>query len=96
MRIHRGRAPGQDAKDTKPGFSKEERSRMMAERVGAVVRVIEDYHSVLENDGVPHIFALQPLLYLSKKPRYEWEKEVEAFEEHKQYYDVPTDQLYKY
>jgi len=69
---------------------------MMAERVTAVVRVIEDYHSVLENDGVPHILALQPLLYLSKKPRHEWEKKVEPLEEHKQYYDVPAESLYKF
>ncbi len=61
-----------------------------------MVRVIEDYHSVLENDGVPHVFALQPLLYLSKKPRHEWEKKVEPLDEHKQYYDAPTDQIYKY
>ena len=69
---------------------------MMTEHVAAVVRVVEDYHSVLENDGVPHIFALQPLLYLSKKPRHEWEKLVEPIGEHKQYYDVPADNLYKF
>ena len=69
---------------------------MVGENVAAVVRVIEDYHSVLENDGVPHIFALQPLLYLSKKPRHEWEKKVEPLEEHKQYYDIPADNLYKF
>ena len=95
-KTHRGTAPGQQAKDSDPGFSSEERSRMVGENVAAVVRVIEDYHSVLENDGVPHIFALQPLLYLSKKPRNEWEKKVEALEEHKQYYDVPADNLYKF
>jgi hypothetical protein len=96
MRTHRGPAPGQQAKDSDPGFSSEERSRMVGENVAAVVRVIEDYHSVLENDGVPHIFALQPLLYLSKKPRHDWEKKVEPLEEHKQYYDIPADNLYKF
>ncbi len=45
---------------------------------------------------MPHIFALQPLLYLSKKPRHEMEKAVESLEEHKQYYDVPTDHVYKF
>jgi len=96
MRTHRGPAPGHEKKDSDPGFSSEERSRMVGENVAAVVRVIEDYHSVLENDGVPHIFALQPLLYLSKKPRHEWEKKVEPLEEHKQYYDIPADNLYKF
>ena len=33
------------------------RSRMVTENVAPVVRVVEDYHSVLENDGVPHIFC---------------------------------------
>jgi hypothetical protein len=96
MRAHRGHAPGKDAKDVNPIFSSEERTRMVKENVAAVVRVLEDYHSVLENDGVPHIFALQPLLYLSKKPRHEWEKKVESLEEHKQYYLAPVDNLYEF
>ncbi|MBI4964052.1 MAG: hypothetical protein HY913_12305 [Desulfomonile tiedjei] len=96
MRTHRGAVPGQDAKDPNPELTEEERSQMMAERVAAVVRVVEDYHSVLKNDKVPHIVALQPLLYLSKKPRHEWEKKVESLEEHKQYYDVPSDELYRF
>ena len=95
-KTHRGTVPGQQAKDSNPGFSSEERSQMVGENVATVVRVVEDYHSVLENDGVPHIFALQPLLYLSKKPRNEWEKKVEPLDEHKQYYDVPADNLYKF
>ena len=96
MRTHRGPVPGQDAKGSNQGLTQEERSQMMAERVAAVVRVLEDYHSVLKNDHVPHIIALQPLLYLSKKPRHEWEKKAESLDEHKQYYDVPTDKLYKF
>ena len=96
MRLHRGPVPGQGPKEADQAFSPEERSRMVTENVGAVVRVIEDYHSVLENDGVPHIFALQPLLYLSKKPRHEWEQKVESLEDHKQYYGAPADELYKF
>ena len=69
---------------------------MVADNVNAVVRVVDDYHTVLENDGVPHIIALQPMLYLSKKPRHEIEKKVEALEEHKQYFDLPTDWTYSY
>jgi len=96
MRTHQGPAPGQTKDSANPGFTPEERSQMLGERIAAVVRVIEDYHSVLENDSVPHIFALQPLLYLSKKPRHEWEKKIEPLEEHKQYYDVPADKLYEF
>ncbi len=96
MRMHQEAASGQDPAEIAGAMSREERSRMVAENVATVVRVIEDYHSVLQNDGVPHIFALQPLLYLSKKPRHEWEKKVEALAEHKQYYDAPADQIYKY
>ena len=59
----------------------EERSGMVTENAASVVRVLEDYHSVLENDGVPHIFALQPMLYLSKKPRHENEAKAESLEE---------------
>ncbi len=94
-RFHRGPAPGQDAKDANPGPPSEERSRMLAQNIAVVVRVVEDYHSVLENDGVPHIIALQPLLYLSKKPRQEMERRVESLGEHRQYYDIPADRLYK-
>jgi hypothetical protein len=96
IRFHRGSAAAQDAKGSNPGFTQEERSQMVTENVAAVVRVIEDYHSVLENDGVPHIFALQPLLYLSKKPRHEMEKAVEQLGEHKQSYDAPSDKLYEF
>ncbi len=96
MKAHRGPVPGQDTKGSEQEFSPEERSRMLTENVNTVVRVIEDYHSVLDNDGVPHIFGLQPLLYLSKKPRHEWEQKVEPLEEHKQYYGAPADELYKF
>ncbi len=94
-RPHQGPAPGQDARDSSPGISPEERPRMLAENVNSVVRVLEDYHSVLENDGVPHIFAMQPLLYLSEKPRHEMEKQIESLGEHGQYYDVPAGRLYE-
>ena len=96
MKTHRGPVPGKDPKDSDTTFSEEERSQMVTDNVSTVVRVIEDYHSVLDNDGVPHIFALQPLLYLSKKPRHEWEQKVESLEEHKYYYGTPADQLYKF
>jgi len=96
MRMHQAAATGKNSEQDLNNTSREERSRMVTQNVAAVVRIVEDYHSVLENDGVPHVFALQPLLYLSKKPRHEWEKKVEDLEEHKQYSDLPTDALYKY
>jgi hypothetical protein len=95
QRMHRGSLVQQELPRLQE-MPTEERSRMVAENVAAVVRVVEDYHSVLENDGVPHIFALQPMLYLSKKPRHENENKVESLEEHKYYYGVPTANAYKY
>ncbi|MEW6138111.1 MAG: discoidin domain-containing protein [Thermodesulfobacteriota bacterium] len=96
MRMHQATADAQGDQATEVRMSAEDRSRMVAQNILAVTRVVENYHSVLENDGVPHIFALQPMLYLSKKPRHEMEQKVESLEEHKQYYDVPTDRAYKF
>jgi hypothetical protein len=96
MKLHRGGTPGQGPTGPDQSISSDERSRMLTENVNTVVRVVEDYHSVLENDGVPHIFALQPLLYLSKKPRHEWEQKIQTLEEHQNYYGIPSDHLYKY
>jgi len=96
MRMHQSASFGPDHVGKVLGMNLEERSSMVTDNVSSVVRVVEDYHAVLENDGVPHIIALQPMLYLSKKPRHEMEKRVEALEEHRQYYDVPTDGIYEY
>ncbi len=95
QRMHRGSLVQQELPRLKE-MTPEERSRMVAENVASVIRVVEDYHSVLENDGVPHIFALQPLLYLSKKPRHENEAKAESLEEHKEYYGAPAENVYKY
>ena len=95
-RLHRSSTSGNPesfkAEETKP----EIRSRMISDNVAVVVRVIEDYHSALENDGTPHIFALQPMLYLSKKPRHEVEEKIGALKEHEQYYDMGTADVYKF
>jgi hypothetical protein len=96
LRMHQSGSFGPDHVSGVLGMTIEERSKMVTDNVSSVVRVVEDYHAVLENDGIPHIFALQPMLYLSKKPRHEMEQRVEAFQEHKQYYDVPTDGIYEY
>jgi hypothetical protein len=95
-RLHRASVPSDLKAFQASEISPEERSAMLSDNVSTVVRVLENYHSALENDGVPHIFALQPLLYLSKKPRNEIEEKIEATEEHQQYYDMSTADVYKF
>lgn len=75
--------------------SVEEASRLVDRNIAEVVRVVEDYHSVLENDGVKHIFALQPWFYLSKKPLNEREKALSSVNGYRQYYGVPSDKMYQ-
>ncbi|MFH0957556.1 MAG: hypothetical protein V1897_02530, partial [Pseudomonadota bacterium] len=67
-RLHRASIPSDLKAFQASEITPEDRSAMVSDNVSTVVRVLENYHSALENDGVPHIFALQPLLYLSKKP----------------------------
>ena len=95
-RLHRASVPSDLKAFQASEITPEERSAMLSDNVSTVVRVLENYHSALENDGVPHIFALQPLLYLSKKPRNEIEEKIEATEEHQQYYDMSTADVYKF
>ena len=75
--------------------SVEEKSARMDRNVGTVIRMIENYHSVLENDRVAHIFALQPWFYSSKKPLHEKEKIVAGLKGHRDYYGIPSDKVYK-
>jgi len=75
--------------------SVEEMSRMLDRNIGAVVRVIEDYHGAMSNDGVPHILALQPWFYSSKKPLHEKEQILGNMQGYKEYYGVPSDQVYR-
>jgi len=96
LRMHQGEALAPDTTGKILGMTQEERSKMVTDNVSTVVRVVEDYHAVLENDGIPHLFGLQPMLYASKKPLHEMEQKVAQLDEHRQYYDVPTDGLYEY
>ncbi len=96
MGVHQAPQPGNDANRGAGDATREERSRAVAENITAVVRVLEDYHAVLENDGVPHLFSLQPILSLSKKPRHDMETKVESLGEHKQYYDILTGDAYRF
>jgi hypothetical protein len=75
--------------------SVDEMSRLVDRNIGEVVRVVEDYHSALENDGVKHIFALQPWFYLSKKPLEDREKALKSMNGHRQYFGVPSDKMYQ-
>jgi hypothetical protein len=75
-------------------LSEEEKSKRADRNVAAVARVVENYHSALQNDGVNHIFALQPWYYLSKKPKHQREKIIDSLDDHKQYYGMPSDKMY--
>ncbi|MCA1962166.1 MAG: discoidin domain-containing protein [Desulfomonile sp.] len=93
---HKGALAMEESQQQAPKHSREQRKRMITDNAFTIVRIVENYHSVLENDGVPHIIALQPLLYLSKKPRHAIEQKVEALNENRGYYDVQSDHVYKY
>jgi hypothetical protein len=75
--------------------SVEDKSARMDRNVATVIRMIENYHSVLDNDRVAHIFALQPWFYSSKKPLHGKEKIVAGLKGHREYYGIPSDQVYK-
>lgn len=97
IRFHKGSLlyNFQSAQETNP-IDQELRSQMVTDNVSAVIKVIDDYHNALNVDGVPHIFALQPMLYSSQKPRHEMERKIEASKDHETYYDLNTGQLYTY
>lgn len=75
--------------------SVEDMSRMLDGNINTVIRVIEDYSSAIQNDGIPHIMALQPWLYMSKKPFSPQEKAINELPGFKHYYGVPSDRAYK-
>lgn len=72
------------------------RSKMITGNMTVINKVIEDYHNALNTDSVNHIFAIQPMLYSSKKPRHEIEEKIEQLKEHENYYDLKTGELYNY
>jgi hypothetical protein len=76
------------------GLSEEEKAKRAERNVAAVARVVENYHAALQNDGVNHIFALQPWYYLSKKPKHQRERIIDSLDEHKQYHGMPSDKMY--
>ena len=73
----------------------EENLPILDRNITAVVKTVEDYSALLKNDNVPHILALQPWFYLSKKPLNEKEKIINEIEGYRDYYGVPSDKVYK-
>lgn len=77
------------------GMSVEEKSRMVERNIAEVVKVVDDLHGVLQNDGVPHIFALQPWFYLSRKSLHEREQPLVEATGYRHYYGIPSDKMYR-
>lgn len=71
------------------------KSRLADRNVETVVRVVDDLHSAMENDGVAHLFVLQPWFYLSKKKHTEQEKVLASLDGTRHYYGVPSDKMYQ-
>ena len=92
---NRGMAGANQPNGDASAASVEEKSRMVDRNVGTVVRMVENYHSALQNDGVPHILVLQPWFYLSKKPLHEKEKILADLPGYRTYYGIPSDKIYK-
>jgi hypothetical protein len=69
--------------------------------IGQVADVVAIYHRVLETDGVPHVFALQPMFRNSKKKRTPMEQKIEqvtgmdkiGFYDAAETYDVLVDKI---
>lgn len=93
--LHKGMADIGNASAPVQQLSLEEKSRLVDRNIATVVKVVEDYHSALQNDGVPHIIALQPWFYSSKKTHHEKEKILAGLEGHRNYYGIPSDNMYK-
>jgi hypothetical protein len=94
LQPHTNPTSDQQAADDSSALSAEGRSRLLSRNIARVVRVVENYHTALQNDGVPHILALQPWFYLSKKPLHEKEKVLAGLQGYRHYYGVPSDKAY--
>jgi len=86
---------GQGPPPNPPELSVEEMSRLADANVATVVRMVENYHTALKNDGVTHLLALQPWFYLSKKKHDEKEKALADLTGARHYHGVPSDKMYK-
>ncbi len=75
--------------------SQEERQRILEQNIATVVKMVENYHSLMQNDKIPHIIALQPWYYLTKKPKTEIEQKLAGLTGHAEYYGTPSDKTYE-
>ena len=89
------KSSGSTEDNSKKKTSVEEMSRRLDRNIATVVRVVENYHSAMANDGVPHIIALQPWFYSTKKPLHEKEKLLASLKGYRDYYGVPSDKVYR-
>jgi hypothetical protein len=94
LQPNQGSAGYQQAAGGSSTMSTEERARLLNQNISSVVKVVENYHTALQNDGVPHILALQPWFYSTKKPLHEKEKVLAGFQGYRHYYGVPSDKVY--
>ncbi len=92
--IYHGAPPGADWRTAGQSPPDQENRQLLTRNLDTVVRMVENYHSVLQNDGVEHIFALQPWFYLSKKKRAEPERKMGELVGHSQYFGIPSDKTY--
>jgi hypothetical protein len=95
VRQHPGVAEDVKAGKKAVSMSVEERSKLLDRNIATVVRIVENYQSALQNDGVPHILALQPWFYLCKKPLHEKEKILAGMTGYREYFGIPSDRVYK-
>lgn len=98
IRTHKGVVDSQEVADEtgrKGEVAIEENLPALDRNITTVVKTVEDYSALLKNDNVPHILALQPWFYLSKKPLNEKEKFINEIEGYRDYYGVPSDKVYK-
>ncbi len=93
--VHKAVVEGASSEVKQVGGSIDDMSRLLDRNIDTVVKVIEDYSSSIQNDGIPHVMALQPWLYLSRKPMSPQERAINELPGFKQYYGVPSDKTYK-
>jgi F5/8 type C domain len=92
-----GIAPGTGAGPSGE-ITEQELARMLRPNMDVVARMVENYHSVLENDGVKHVFALQPWFYSTKKGLHQREQKFQELGDrsgHSHYYGIPSGETYR-
>jgi hypothetical protein len=83
-----------DPRSARAEKSVEEASLLTDSNIATVVRMVENYHSAMKNDGVSHIFVLQPWFYSCAKPKTETEQKLASLTGMKEYFGIPSDKMY--